>query len=239
MSITTAIVLAGGFGTRLRPLLSDRPKVLAPAAGLPFLHYTLTYLASQGIDEVILSIGYLADQVRAYAGTGSSWGINVKYVEENFPLGTGGAARLASAGLLEPFLVINGDTLFLVDIASLNQAHSRVGTPATLCLRLMADIEVRGQVEIDAAGMIRNFNEKPQKQGPALANGGIYLFDPGFLDLIPENQPASLEKDLFPALAHAGKLSGYIQDAYFCDIGTPESLAAFENDIQTAKVAFS
>jgi NDP-sugar pyrophosphorylase family protein len=236
MSVSTAIILAGGLGTRLRPSLSDRPKVLAPTAGKPFLHYILTYLASQGIKNVTVSVGYLADQVKAYAGNGQTWGIEARYVQESSPLGTGGAARLASTGLLEPFLVLNGDTLFLVDFAALIQAHRQSRAPATLCLRLMKDIETRGRVEMDGTGMIRDFHEKPQDRGAALANGGIYLFDPGTLDAIPAGQPASLEKDLFPQLAHFGKLSGYVQEAYFCDIGTPETLAAFERDLVSGKV---
>ena len=239
MSVTTAIVLAGGLGTRLRPVLNNRPKVLAPAGGKPFLYYILKYLASQGIQEVIVSLGYQADQVRDYAGNGSTWGIEVKYVQEISPLGTGGAARLASARLYEPFLVINGDTLFMVGLAALNQAHRQAGTPATLCLKLMEDIETRGQVEIDAAGLIRRFHEKPETHNASLANGGIYLFEPGVLDPLPENQPASLEKDLFPKLALEGKLSGYVQDAYFCDIGTPKTLAVFDDDLRKGIVPFS
>jgi NDP-sugar pyrophosphorylase family protein len=236
MSRTTAIILAGGLGTRLRPILSDHPKVLALAAGKPFLHYIFTYLASQGIKNVTVSVGYLADQVRAYAGTGQAWGIEVRYVQESSPLGTGGAARLASAGLHKPFIILNGDTLFLVDLAALIHAHSQSKAPATLCLRLMTDIETRGRVEMDDTGMIRDFHEKPQDRGAALANGGIYLFDPGTLDAIPAGQPASLEKDFFPQLAQSGKLSGYVQQAYFCDIGTPETLAAFERDFLSGKV---
>ncbi len=239
MNVTTAIVLAGGLGKRLRTVISDRPKALAPAAGKPFLHYIFTFLASQGIQETILSVGYLADQVKAFAGTGSSWGMKIRCVQEEIPLGTGGAARLASSGLPEPFLVMNGDTLFLVELAALEKAHKHSGALATLCLRLMTDIEARGRVEIDPAGMIRNFHEKPQNQGTALANGGIYLFEPGALDSISENKPTSLEKDFFPHLALAGKLSGFIQDAYFCDIGTPENLALFENDLLSGRLAFS
>ncbi len=238
MSITTAIILAGGLGTRLRPILSDQPKVLAPAAGKPFLHYVFTYLTSQGIQEAILSVGYLADQVKSYAGTGSSWGLKVRYIQEKTPLGTGGAARLAGTGLQEPFLVLNGDTLFLIELFSLEKVHRQTGALATMCLRHMQDVEVRGRVEIDAEGIIRNFYEKPLNHGASLANGGVYLFRPGVLETLPENQPVSLEKDLFPQLARSGSLGGFIQDAYFCDIGTPNSLAAFENDIQCGKLAF-
>jgi mannose-1-phosphate guanylyltransferase len=236
MNLKTTIILAGGLGTRLQPVLGDRPKVLALAGGKPFLHYLITYLASQRIEEVILSVGFLAEQVRAFAGNGSSWGIKVRYIQESSPLGTGGATRLACIGLQEPFLVINGDTLFLAELAALEQAHRQAGTHGTICLRLMTDIEARGQVVIDAAGLIHNFTEKPQIGGTSLANGGIYLFEPGILEKMPPGKPVSLEREFFPELARAGKLSGFIQDAYFCDIGTPDNLAGFENDLVSGKV---
>ncbi len=240
MSVTTAIILAGGLGTRLRSILGDRPKVLAPVAGKPFLGYLFQYLASQGVQEVILSVGYLAHQVKAFAPSAATWNLQVKIVQETAPLGTAGAARLASSGLLKPFLLVNGDTLFLVDICALEKAHRQSGALATMCLRHMTDVSVRGQVDIDSDGMIRNFQEKPQTQGVgALANGGIYLFEPGALDIVPEGKPASLETDLFPKLALTGKLAGFVQDAYFCDIGTPESLAEFENDLRSRKVALA
>jgi D-glycero-alpha-D-manno-heptose 1-phosphate guanylyltransferase len=239
MSVTTAIILAGGLGTRLRSILSDCPKVLAPVGGKPFLGYLLQYLASQGVQEVILSVGYLAHQVKAFAPIAATWNLQVRIVQETAPLGTAGAARLASSGLLKPFLLVNGDTLFLVDISALEKAHRQSAALATMCLRHMTDVSARGRVEIDTNGLIQNFQEKTQIQGNALANGGIYLFEPGALDIVPEGKPASLETDLFPKLASMGKLAGFVQDAYFCDIGTPESLAEFENDLRSGKVTLA
>jgi mannose-1-phosphate guanylyltransferase len=233
---STAIILAGGLGTRLRAAVSDRPKVLAPAAGRPFLDYVLAYLAGQGIRQVILSAGYLADQVRSFAGSGKRWGLAVQYAVEETPLGTGGALRLAARGLAEPFFALNGDTLFVVDLQSLWKTHTAAGAAATIALLPVEAGRERGCVALDSGGKILAFDEKPAGAGQAVVNGGVYVLEPNALETVPEGQPVSIERELFPRLSAQGRLFGQVQHGYFADIGTPQSLAAFEADVLAGRV---
>jgi len=234
---SVALVLAGGLGTRLRAVLADRPKSLAPAAGKPFLHYVLDYLHQQGLRRVILCVGYLAGQVRDFARDGQDWGLEVTYSLEQTALGTGGALRQASAGLSEPFFALNGDTLFSVDLHALWEQHARVGSLATVALLRVADGSARGCVRLAEDGHILAFDEKPAKVETSrrgvstLVNGGVYVLEPPALAEIQPGQAASIERDVFPRLASRRQLAGQEQSAYFADIGTPESLAAFERDV--------
>jgi NDP-sugar pyrophosphorylase family protein len=231
MSLPLAIVLAGGLGKRLRQVVHDRPKVLANVCGRPFLDYVLTWLAGQGVQKVILSVGYLAEQVIEYAGDGSRWGLPIEFSRDETPLGTAGALRLASQSHNKPFLALNGDTLYLANLYQLVQAHSHLGRLGTIGLLHLPEGQARGCVEIGEDGLIHQFNEKPPQNAPALVNGGIYMLEPQALAGIGPGQPASLEREIFPALAAKGQLAGLVQEAYFVDIGLPESLQAFEEDV--------
>jgi mannose-1-phosphate guanylyltransferase len=237
----TAVVLAGGLGTRLRAAVAGRPKVLAPAAGQPFLHYVLEYLAGQGIRRVVLCVGYLADQVQEFTGNGSRWSLEIEYSQEEAPLGTAGALRRAALQLEQPYFALNGDTLFRVDLRALWQAHTRGGWLASVALLPAAgepgESQQRGCVRLDSSGRIIAFDEKPGAGAPETArqekliNGGIYLLAPQALDAVAPDRPVSIERDVFPRLAEQRVLGGLVQPAYFADIGTPQSLAAFERDI--------
>ncbi len=245
-----ALVLAGGLGTRLRPVVADRPKSLAPAAGKPFLHYILDYLRQQGLRRLVLCAGYLAEQVRAYAGDGRAWRLDISHSLEQSALGTGGALRQASLDLRGPFFALNGDTLFRADLAALWDQHQRVGGLATIALLRIADSStdaksVRGCVRLADDGHILAFDEKPGLESPrrnestppgVLVNGGVYVLEPQALAEIAPGQAASIERDVFPRLAARGQLAGLEQAAYFADIGTPASLAAFERDVQNNKI---
>jgi NDP-sugar pyrophosphorylase family protein len=234
-----AIILAGGLGTRLSDALPDRPKVLAMAANRPFLDYLLTYLAAQGIERVLLCVGHLAAQVRAYAGDGSHWGIRATYSEEPRPLGTGGALRLASEKLNEPsFFALNGDTLFQVSLSRLWQAHHDDRRAATLALRRVraAERTQRGCVILENDGRISRFDEKPgtlqvPTQETELVNGGLYLLEKRALDTVAPGASASLEEQVFPELVRSGQIGGIVLQGYFADIGTPDSLNHFEDDV--------
>jgi len=228
---TLAIVLAGGLGERLRSVLPDKPKVLAPVAGKPFLGYVLAYLASQGIKDVILCLGYLADQVKAYAGSGKMWNINIRYSVETTPLGTGGAMSMAAGNVRHPFFALNGDTIFLADFRAFWATHQTTNALATVALHEATQSRERGCVTLDESGRIVAFEEKPMLGGPALINSGVYLVSPEALSIVKPGEMASLEQQVFPYLVSLGKLAGYVQQAYFADIGTPESLATFEKDV--------
>jgi len=233
-----ALVLAGGLGSRLRPVVSDRPKVLAPVAGRPFLEYVLWYIADQGIHQVILCVGYLADQVKAFAGDGKKWGLEILYSEEIVPLGTGGAVRQVSGSLTEPFFVMNGDTLFLANLQALWQVHTTASALGTLALFSAERGEARGCVTLASDGKIISFEEKPDRVGQAFVNAGIYILEYEALGHLRPGENASLERQVFPGLAAQGRLAGNVQAAYFTDIGTPESLAVFENDVLAGKLPF-
>lgn len=232
---TTAIILAGGLGTRLQPALADRPKVLAPVAGRPFLDYLLTHLRNQGIRQIVLSIGYLAGQIQSYLGTGDRWGLCISYAREEQPLGTAGALRKASQGLEEPFFGLNGDTLFLADFNKLWQAHRSSPGAASLCLKTAENSSQRGRVRLDQSGRITSFEEKAgddsARRSRWLINAGLYLLEPRALAEVALGETASIERQVFPELARRGELYGQVQQAYFADIGTPESLVAFEKDV--------
>jgi len=232
------LVLAGGLGKRLRPVVSDRPKVLAPVAGKPFLGYVLEYIADQGIHQVILCVGYLADQVKAFARDGKDWGLEIRYSEEIVPLGTGGAVRQVSGSINGPFFVMNGDTLFLANLQALWQMHITTRALATLALLSAERGEARGCVTLDPDGKIVSFEEKPDRVGQAFVNAGIYILEYEALEHLRPGENASLERQVFPGLAAQGRLAGNVQAAYFTDIGTPESLAVLENDVLAGMLPF-
>ncbi len=238
-----AVILAGGLGSRLRPVVSDLPKSLARVAGQPFLAYLLAYLAEQGIERTILSIGYLGDLVFDFV---EEWQRShslprLETVMETVPLGTAGALRLASAGINSPFFALNGDTLFKVKLTELWSLHQSLQSShnncvATIALLPITSLQARGYVNLGSDGKIHSFTEKPStlKTYPgrlALINGGVYILEPSALVDVPPNQAMSIERQVFPALAVQGQLGGLVQEAYFADIGTPESLATFEQDL--------
>lgn len=259
----TAIILAGGLGTRLRSVIGERPKTLADIAGRPFLDYLLTYLVEQGLQRVILSLGYQSEMVRAFVGNGAPWGLEIKHVEEQIPLGTGGALRYASAILdaeseSAPFFVLNGDTLFNIALHALWTFHqsfrnqpaesANILPLATLALREIplepGEIGQRGMVQLGHDGKIVSFEEKSlsasiQSPKEVLINGGVYIFTLEGLADIPFGQPISLEKQVFPALASKGCLAGMAASGYFVDIGVPENLTRFEDDVRKGRLRWS
>jgi NDP-sugar pyrophosphorylase family protein len=253
---TTAILLAGGLGTRLRAVIADQPKVLAPVAGRPFLDYLLAHLAEQGITHVILSTGYMGEQVRAFAQEGKRWGLQIDYAQESKPLGTGGALSDASASIEAPFFALNGDTLFMVNLNALWLAHQDLNVWGTIALRSIPAntpgwqsrgcVRLVGQdhtstIQMDS-GLIQTFAEKPTSAPAAtlgdkvLVNGGVYVLEKSALADISPGQQVSIERQVFPKLIAQDMLAGQIQQGYFADIGTPESLAVFGQDVKKGKI---
>jgi D-glycero-alpha-D-manno-heptose 1-phosphate guanylyltransferase len=219
-----AVILAGGFGTRLRAVTGDNPKVLAPVAGRPFIEHLLLQLAGAGFRQVVLCTGFRADAVSAALGDGSRYGLRLRYSREEGPLGTGGALRRASAFLDEPpgpALVMNGDSYVRADLAALMARHRQSGAPATLLLARVEDCSRFGAVTLEDSGRILRFEEKGRR-GPGLVNAGIYVVEPAVREAIPAGRPVSLEKEIFPTLA----AHGVVVDAPLVDIGTPDSYAA-------------
>ena len=212
--IREALVLAGGFGTRLGDLTKETPKPVLPVGGRPFLEYVLWNLKRQGVQKAILSVGYLADRVQEAL---KDVEIEIEYVVEDEPLGTGGAVRLAADRLGERFFVLNGDTLFDANVVALDALRQ----PAAMALRAVPDVARYGET-ILKNGLVTGFREKTG-QGPGLVSGGVYVLDKTLLERLPEG-PSSLERDLFVPLAAERALGGLPSDGFFIDIGLPETL---------------
>lgn len=218
-----AIVLAGGMGTRLRSVVAEIPKPMAPVAGKPFLEYLLEWLHKGGVTRVVLSVGYKWEVIEEYFGTRFR-GIELVYSVEDTPLGTGGAIALAcSRTRSRTVLVVNGDTIFPLDPARLHAAQEERGQGATLALKRMTEFDRYGTVTLSGSEIV-GFHEKAfRKEG--LINGGIYAVDRDFL--LGRDLPArfSFEQEILEKEAGKGRLFGMEFDAPFLDIGIPEDYA--------------
>ncbi|MEZ5666635.1 MAG: nucleotidyltransferase family protein [Alphaproteobacteria bacterium] len=220
---TTAIILAGGYGTRLKSAVSDRPKPLAEINGRPFLDYQIAHLARAGIRDVLLCVGYGAQMIVEKMGA-SCHGARLRYIRD-WPLrGTGGALRQALPALeASTVLVLNGDSFSGADLRKLVEAHAtRPNTQATMLLAWREDREAFGGVTLDDAGQIVAFREKQAGIGPGYVNAGAYVFSRSVLAGIPADRVVSLERDVLPAMVGKG-LAGWVDEAAFLDIGTPEN----------------
>lgn len=217
-------LLAGGLGTRLRPVVADRPKVLAPVSGRPFLTYLLDQLLTAGVRETVLLVGYAADRVRTAIGDDYR-GMRLIYSIETEPLGTGGAVRLALPQLCgQTILLLNGDSYCDVELAQFLAFHHRTKAHASLALAEVSDTSRYGRVCTDPVGRVVGFEEKGGVRSPGRINAGIYLLQRGAVDLIPESGPVSLEKEVFPQWVQLRGVWGF-GGGRFIDIGTPESYA--------------
>ena len=225
LSQVTAAILAGGMGTRLRSAVADRPKVLAPVLGKPFLAYLLDSLADAGLRDVVLCTGYRAEMVQTQFGS-QYRNLSLRYSPESSPLGTAGALRQALAQFTTPnILVLNGDSYCSADLRALLAAHRNRNARATLTLVEVPDVSRFGRVETDAQGQVVRFDEKGSHTGRGWINAGIYLLQRNGIESIPAQREVSLEREVFPAWIGRG-LWGYAStDSRFLDIGTPESYA--------------
>lgn len=217
-----AVVLAGGFGTRLRPLSCTRPKLLFPVGNKPLLDWTLKKLAKSGVEEVVLAVNYMAEAFIHRYGN-SKYGMKLLYSKEDKPLRTGGAIKKAEEliGHEEPFLVLNGDILANISYKELVEKNRVNNAIATIALYRVEDTSQYGVVELTEKGCVTQFVEKPSsdKTTSDLVNAGIYVFDPKILEYIPCNKPVSIENEVFPKLADEGKLYGHIFEGMWIDIG--------------------
>ena len=217
-----AVVLAGGYATRLRPISYALPKLLFPILGKPMIYWTLDMLESAGITDVILGVNYLADTLRAKVGSNYK-GIRINYSLEGQELGTAGPIKLAlaEAGVNETFIAMNGDVIAQISLQDMLKQHQQSKALITDALHQVKDPSRFGVVKMDAQNRIELFVEKPKpRTAPSrLVNAGIYLIEPEVLQLIPENRKVSLEREIFPNLARERKLSGFEFLGYWFDIG--------------------
>jgi mannose-1-phosphate guanylyltransferase len=218
-----ALILAGGEGTRLRPLTSTVPKPVVPLVDRPFIAFMLDWLRAHGVDDIVMSCGHLAAGVRNVLGDGSAYGVRLRYVEEPQPLGTGGALKFAESLLDDRFMMLNGDVLTDLDISAQLALHDMRGAQATLALTPVEDPSAYGLVRTLDDGAVTGFVEKPSPNQIDTNNisAGIYVLERSVLELLEPEQPASIERDVFPRLVGDG-LYGYVGEGYWLDIGTPE-----------------
>ena len=229
-----AVILAGGEGTRLRPLTLSTPKPVVPVVDRPLLRHQLDLLASAGVREVVFSVAYRPERVEAVFGDGSALGMRIRYAVEETPLGTGGAVRHALPLLDERTIVMNGDVLTDVDLAALLARHEAEQASATILLTPVPNPAAYGLVETDAAGRVLRFLEKPQPHEITTdtINAGIYVLETRVLELIPPAVNHSIERGFFPALlARGDRVLGPVHRGYWIDIGTPEKYLQVHRDI--------
>jgi NDP-sugar pyrophosphorylase family protein len=225
-----ALILAGGAGTRLRPLVSDVPKPMAPVRGRPFLEYLVAQLALAGVPEVMLCVGFVADVIEGHFGDGQGFGISIMYSRELDPLGTGGALKLAEERLVgDRWLVLNGDSLFDISLADFVTRHLDHPAVATLALARVDDARRYGAVSLAADGTVAAFAEKPDTSTPQPINGGLYMIERTVLHRIPVDRPVSFEREVLPELLGQG-LRGEAFDGYFIDIGVPADYLRAQSD---------
>lgn len=220
-----AVVLVGGFGTRLRPLTLTRPKQMLPIVDRPMIEHVLGHLAAHGVDDVVLSMGYRPDAFTDVYPTGTCAGVRVHYAVEPEPLDTAGAIRFAAldAGIDERFVVVNGDVLTDLDLRALVAFHAERGAEGTIALHKVEDPSAFGVVPTDAHGRVEAFVEKPPRhEAPTdLINAGTYVLEPSVLDRIEGGRRVSIEREVFPAMVADGTLYATSGDTYWIDTGTP------------------
>ncbi|MEP1122573.1 MAG: NDP-sugar synthase [Ilumatobacter sp.] len=235
-----AVVLVGGFGTRLRPLTNDVPKPMLPIGHVPMIERLVNRLARGGVTDVVLALGFKPEPFMAAFPDGRCGDVQLTYAVEPEPLDTGGAIRFAAdvAGIDSTFVVANGDVLTDLDVAELIDAHRTSNAVATLHLIGVDDPSAFGVVELDdpectGRGPIRQFVEKPARgtEPSNLINAGTYVFEPSVLDLIPSGERWSIERDTFPELVAAGSIHGVATTDYWIDAGVPDLYRAANLDL--------
>ncbi len=228
-----AVVLVGGKGTRLRPLTLSAPKPMLPTAGLPFLTHLLSRIAAAGVEHVVLGTSFKASVFEAEFGDGSKLGLQIDYVFEEQPLGTGGAiANVADKLRHDTALVFNGDVLSGADLGTLLAFHHGNDAGVTLHLVRVADPRAFGCVPTDEAGRVTAFLEKTEDPPTDQINAGCYVFDREIIDRIPRGRQVSVEREVFPNLLSDGvKVCGYVDATYWRDMGTPEDFVRGSSDL--------
>jgi len=232
--MAVAILLVGGFGTRLMPLTKNTPKPMLTVAGLPVTEHQIAMAKAAGIKEIVLATSYLSEIFTPYFGDGSKWGISIKYAVEKEPLGTGGAIRNAAQLLSsdESIVILNGDVLSSHNLAEQIRQHEEHNADVTLHLTTVEDARAFGCVPTDQQGRVTAFLEKMENPVTNQINAGCYVFNPRVLSTIPLNTVVSVERETFPQLvANNAAVYGYVENAYWLDIGTPRALLKASIDI--------
>lgn len=236
-----AIIIAGGLGTRLRPLTYNRPKPIMPVANRPFVVHQVELLKKYGINEIILNLHYLSDSIKLVFGNGAEFGVKIDYSIEKSPLGTAGAIKNAEEFFSgEDLLVVfNGDVLTDVNLSEIIDFHKKNNAVATITLTRVEDPTPYGLVITDPAGRVERFLEKPSWEHVSVntINAGTYILDPKIFRDVQFGSVVSFERDLYPRLLNEGKqIFGFISDSYWIDIGSPQKYLKAHRDIMTQEV---
>lgn len=238
-----ALILAGGFGTRLRPLTLNMPKPVVPLVNRPTLAYQIELLKRAGITDVILSLNYQPDKIQEVIGNGESYGVKIRYVTEPEPLGTAGAVKFAEEFINQTTVILNGDNLINLDISAVAEHHQKQKAIATIVLQRLENPLGYGLVEIDEANNVLNFLEKPSAETLAkistrTVNAGTYVLEPEVLNLIPKNENYSFEYGVFPELLKRNdKFTAFVDDSYWVDVGTPSRYLFAHQEIINNRVS--
>ena len=236
-----ALILAGGKGTRLRPLTVYTPKPIVPICNRPFLLYQIDTLRRAGITDITLSLSYQPQKIEQQLGDGSEFGVHLRYMTEPQPMGTAGAYKYAEGLIREPTVVFNGDILTDLDLKAVIREHDERQATATIVLTPVDNPAAYGLVETEADGRVRRFLEKPKADEITVntINAGTYVLNPNVLDYIPDGENHSFEYGLFPTLLARGeKFYAHIpQRTYWMDIGTPERYLQVHDDLLNNRVA--
>ena len=230
----TAFVLCGGLGTRLRPVLSDRPKSMALVGGVPFLQRLLENIRAQGVAQVVLGTGYMADQIEEFFGAGEDLALRISYSREEEPLGTGGALKLAEPLLSDPMVVLNGDSYVEWNLVAARELFDKHDASLVMVLQVVPDVSRYGSVSVARDGRVTEFVEKGTRAGSGLINAGVYLLRKEIVSALPAGKAISLERDAFPGLL-SGKVYGLISEGIFIDIGIPADLERAQTLLATSR----
>jgi mannose-1-phosphate guanylyltransferase len=214
-----ALILAGGAGTRMRPLTYVIPKALLPVGGKPLIERTIEYLKSYGISDFVICVAYLKKQIISTIGDGSTLDVSIKYAETDLPMGTAGQLKSAEHLLQGRFLAMNGDIVTSLNISNLIANHENAKCIGTIALKKFEVKIPYGYITLDKNSAILRFDEKPTLS--FMANAGIYMFEPRLLESIPERKITSLETEVFPSLISRGEtLNSHYENAYWADVGS-------------------
>ncbi|HSO04804.1 MAG TPA: sugar phosphate nucleotidyltransferase, partial [Candidatus Limnocylindrales bacterium] len=235
-----AVVMAGGEGTRLRPLTTNVPKPLLPVVGEPIMGHVLRLLNRHGIEQAVVTVQYLAASIRSYFGDGDEYGVRLSYATESMPLGTAGSVKNAEQGLAgEPFLVVSGDALSDIDLTALVAFHHQTGAMVTVALARKPNVIEFGNVITAEDGRIERFIEKPTwgEVFSDTVNTGIYVMAPEVLDLVPADTKVDWSADIFPKLIASGEaIYGYVTEGYWEDVGTIANYLSVQGDVLRGRV---
>lgn len=231
--VTDAIILAGGFGTRLRAAIADVPKPLAPVNGKPFLDHQLTWLAEGQISRAIITAHFMADQIARFADARTGQSLSLEVLREATPLGTGGAVKNAMARIVceNTCVVLNGDTYYTFDLGQVIAAHARTDRPITMAIAKVENCARFGTVTLDGQNVTR-FNHARGEVTPGLVSCGLYMIDTSVTAQMPDG-PFSMERDFFPTMARQSAIAAHVVDRSdaFIDFGTPESYAFINREL--------